>query len=209
MEHKFWHGRWAEGRIGFHQDEINPYLLEFFSQLSADSGEPVFVPLCGKSKDMWWLAEQGLRVLGVELSQAACEQFFSEAEVDPEVSVQGVFTSFVGNSVELLAGDFFRLGDERLVNTRLVYDRASLIALPPEMRIQYADKMKSLMPIGTRMLLVTLEFESKMGPPFSVSQPEIEALYSDRFNVFKLASVSLEGERDAGKTECVYLLEEK
>ena len=59
----FWHTRWAN-QIGFHLDEINPYLMRHLSRLRLQAGERILVPLCGKTLDLAWLAAQGLEVLG-------------------------------------------------------------------------------------------------------------------------------------------------
>ena len=54
MEHAFWHQRWQEGRIGFHQGDINPWLRRYWSALDLHADARVLVPLCGKSSDMLW-----------------------------------------------------------------------------------------------------------------------------------------------------------
>ena len=69
MQPEFWHQRWADNQIGFHQQAPTPLLLKYWPALGVPTGARVFVPLAGKSLDMAWLAAQGHRVLGVELSQ--------------------------------------------------------------------------------------------------------------------------------------------
>ena len=83
MHPDFWHDRWREGRIGFHQDKPTPLLLKHWPSLDVAPGAKVFVPLAGKSLDLAWFASQGYRVLGVELSQLAVEQFFAEHGLQP------------------------------------------------------------------------------------------------------------------------------
>ena len=78
MQADFWHARWANNQIGFHLDEINPYLMRHLSRLRLQAGERILVPLCGKTLDLAWLAAQGLEVLGVELSEKAVSDFFEE-----------------------------------------------------------------------------------------------------------------------------------
>ena len=65
-------------RLGFHQAEVTPLLQAHWDAVGAPEGCTVFVPLAGKSIDMVWLASRGHRVLGVELSPLAVEQFFAE-----------------------------------------------------------------------------------------------------------------------------------
>jgi hypothetical protein len=79
----YWIERWKREDTAFHQDEINPYLRQYWQELHLPpasaierSGKSeVFVPLCGKSRDMLWLRDQGYSVLGVELSPVAVQAF--------------------------------------------------------------------------------------------------------------------------------------
>ena len=185
MKHDFWIQRWELGEIGFHQDAINNYLINHWSQLSTTGGEKVFVPLCGKSKDMLWLNQQGHSVFGVELSELATRAFFSEHDLPFKESQEGGFTKFESDGYELWCGDFFDLSAEDLDDIRFVYDRASLVALPPEMRESYAARFKDLLVKGSKVLLVTMEYpqQEMNGPPFSVSEEEVNTLYQDSFSI--------------------------
>ena len=75
MEHRFWHKKWETNELGFHQDDFNPVLVRHWAGLDIPGGSKVFVPMCGKSKDMLWLAGQGYDVIGVELSEIARAHF--------------------------------------------------------------------------------------------------------------------------------------
>jgi thiopurine S-methyltransferase len=59
MEKEFWLERWERQEIGFHQNEVNPHLLQHWQELNLEGNKGVFVPLCGKSLDLLWLREQG------------------------------------------------------------------------------------------------------------------------------------------------------
>ena len=67
------------------------------------------------------------------------------------------------------------------MNVNVVYDRASMIALPPEMRANYVRHLVNILPTSTQILLVTIDYpqEEMTGPPFAVSNSEVEALYRD------------------------------
>jgi thiopurine S-methyltransferase len=179
MQADFWHERWQQGQIGFHQDDINPYLQQYWGRLGATVADTVFVPLCGKSADMLWLRAQGHAVLGVELSPLAVQAFFAEHGLQPMLQRQGKFERYATDGVCLLCGDFFDLHPDDLQQARVIYDRASLIALPPSMRTAYAAHMRRLLAYGSRVLLVAFEYPQQEmdGPPFSVSEAEIQALY--------------------------------
>ena len=193
MEAEFWHERWQDGRIGFHQADVNALLRAHWPTLAPLRGatNEVFVPLCGKSLDMVWLAspEGGAHhVIGVELSDIAARAFFEEQGLAySEISAaacytiqrQGQFDIYRHGRYEIWCGDFFAFPTERLAGTRLAYDRASLIALPPDMRQWYARKLTQSLPAEARTLLLTLTYGDGelQGPPFSVSDAEVNALF--------------------------------
>ncbi len=188
MEHGFWQQRWQEGRIGFHQDEATPLLREYWPTLALPSGSRVFVPLAGKSLDMSWLAAQGHRVLGVELSQIAVEQFFDEHGLTPTRRQSRYGMHYLAGRVELICGDAFALDADLLSNCDGVFDRAALIALPPELRQRYANELYARLPTGCRGLVITLEYpqHEKEGPPFSVDEDEVRALYAGHWRIQRL-----------------------
>jgi len=179
VEQEFWIERWDRQQTGFHQRHVNTQLRSFWPDLGLARGDAVFVPLCGKSGDMAWLHEQGHPVLGVELSPLAVAAFFSENRLASQQRRQRHFDVAESDGIRILCGNFFDLTADDLAGTKAVYDRAALVALPPVMRERYAAHMAEIVPAGTRMLLVTLEYPQgqMQGPPFSVPQAEVERLY--------------------------------
>ncbi|ANY86097.1 MULTISPECIES: thiopurine S-methyltransferase [Pseudomonas] len=180
MEPAFWHKRWADNQIGFHQARVNPYLQTYWPTLGLAQGSRVLVPLCGKSLDLAWLAGQGHRVLGVELSRRAVEDFFSEHGLTPQVTRQGAFEVWRNGDVELWCGDFFALQAQDVGDCVGLYDRAAVIALPPAMRERYLALLSTLLPQACKGLLVTLDYDQSRldGPPFSVADDEVRTGFS-------------------------------
>jgi thiopurine S-methyltransferase len=133
----------------------------------------VLVPLCGKSLDMLWLAGQGHPVVGVELDRGAVEAFFKEAGLVPRIDETGPLPSYSAGGVTVFAGDFFQFDPPGRYG--LVYDRAALIALPPEMRPRYLAHLAALLAPEAKGLLITLEYSQPcmQGPPFSVMPEEL------------------------------------
>lgn len=185
MHPDFWHQRWADNQIGFHQSSPTPLLLKHWASLGVAADAKVFVPLAGKSRDMAWLAAQGYRVLGVELSQLAVEQFFAEHGLQPETRESRYGRHREAGGIELIVGDAFGLDADLLQDCAAVFDRAALIALPPDLRHRYAHALYAALPGGCRGLLVTLEYPQaeRDGPPFSVSEDEVHALYDADWQV--------------------------
>jgi thiopurine S-methyltransferase len=215
MQQEFWHERWQLNQIGFHSDEINRHLQHFWPSLNIAAGSRVFVPLCGKSNDLLWLLAQGYEVIGVELSPLAVQAFFAENGLSATNIRQGKFSVNGTHGLRIYCGDFFDLTASDLAGVSAVYDRASLVALPPEMRAPYAVHMQHLLEPGSKTLLVAFDYSQfeMQGPPFSVQSPEVRALYSSWCDVVLLHTEDIldrePGFRDKGVSrmrEQVYVL---
>lgn len=191
MERDFWIERWETNQIGFHQDDFSPHLKEHWATLLANNCSQVFVPMAGKTKDMLWLANEGHTVLGVELSDIAVNAFFTENSLTPNVEKVGQHVRHTADKIEFLCGDFFHLTADDTKEVKAVFDRASMVAMPVDLREKYAAHMANLLKPGVEMLLVSMEYpENEMsGPPFSVSEANINSLFSENFDVKLLATI--------------------
>ena len=190
MEVDFWLTRWEKREIGFHQENINSFLQKYWTTLDLSRGGTVLVPLCGKSKDMVWLAQQGHHVLGVEISKTAVQEFFDEWKVEPTLSQRGSFKCYSGENIELLVGDVFSLTAKDLQEVVAVYDRAALVALPPDMRRNYVNLLAKNLPRIVQTLLITFEYPlgAIEGPPFSIDSQNLKSLYQGKCAIHKLDS---------------------
>jgi thiopurine S-methyltransferase len=216
MESEFWKNRWKKNETGWHQKEAEPALVQFFSSLTQRGR--VLVPLCGKSLDMLWLATHGYEVVGVELSDLACTAFFHENQISFTQSRKGNFNLFQGGGISIWNGDFFELSSDQLGKLDAVYDRAALIALPPEMRKKYAKHLgdliqKSASQADFQFLQITLHRTPHQdgGPPFSVTPGEIESLYGEKLNIRLISreAVDLGDDSPTQVEESVYQLQKK
>ncbi len=193
MDNDFWHARWQSNQIGFHQNELNPYLVRYWPSLHLEPQSRVFVPLCGKTLDMIWLLDQGHAVLGNEISQLAVEAFFAEHRLTPAIRQETGFTRWTCDRIEILCGDFFELTPAASGRIDALYDRAALIALTPAQRARYAARIMEMLEPQTPGLLVTLDYEQQkmQGPPFAVSGNEVSNLYQEGFSVEQLAHTDI------------------
>ncbi|MCH1930915.1 thiopurine S-methyltransferase [Shewanella sp. A25] len=218
MEPGFWHEKWQQQQIGFHQQNINPFLIKFWSQLALAADTQVFVPLCGKSLDMCFLAEQGHQVIGCELNELAVQQFFSDNQLPVQQSKLGEHGLYQTEQISLYQGDIFTLPIETTKDVHAFYDRAALIAWPETMRAKYAKQLAKLLPQGSLGLLVTLDYpqQALSGPPFAVSPTWVEQHLSEDFEIQLLESqdVLADNPRFVNKhvpwlNEAAYLLKRK
>jgi thiopurine S-methyltransferase len=181
----FWLNRWRTAQIGFHQAAPDKHLTAYWTSLDRPRDSHVFVPLCGKSLDLLWLKDQGYNVAGVELSPIALESFCLENGISARRRVLPDFDVYEADRFVLYRGDFFKLTSSLLGSAAAVYDRAALISWAPPLRPRYVGHLASLMPPGSQMLLVAVEYpEHEMsGPPFSVTRTAIDALYAPHYSI--------------------------
>jgi thiopurine S-methyltransferase len=179
MNHGFWHDRWQKGEIGFHRGAVNDLLVKHWPALGLAAGSQVFVPLCGKSLDMVWLAERGHRVVGVELSEVAVDAFFAERGLAPSVELRQGFSVKSSGAYEIWCGDFFDFPREAVARAAAVYDRAALVAFPRALQPKYATHLAAIAPASAPILLIGLDFAGgeMTGPPFPASTAEIVAMF--------------------------------
>ncbi len=184
-DHALWRAGWRANRIDFHQHEVNPSLLRFWLELALAASDRVFVPLCGKSLDLLWLYRQGHPVTGVELSPVAVQAFFQESRLPPKRASRGALVHWAHERMEIFCGDFFQLGASDLVGVKAVYDRASLTALPEELRASYVAHLRAILPADCVIFLLTeedLDDEESESAAIEASE-EIQLLYADGFEI--------------------------
>jgi len=179
MEAEFWLERWREERTHFHQQRVTPLLQKYWPMLGLPQGSRVLVPLCGKSLDMVWLAQQGHAVLGVELAQQAVEQFFIENDLQPVIHNTPIGPRYQADNIQIICADIFKLDAQVLSDCTGVYDRAALVALPADMRRRYVAHVYGQLASQYRGLLLTLDYDQAQmdGPPFAVNDTDVQSLY--------------------------------
>ena len=192
MDANFWHTRWAENRLGFHESEGNALFRAQFGALGVPPGSCVCVPLAGKSQDIGWLLGQGYQVSAAELSAQAVEQWFAGQGITPEITQAGALTRYDAPGLVFWAGDVFDLTPQLLGPVDAVYDRAALVALPESMRPAYAAHIHRLTH-GALQLLLCFEYDQSAmpGPPFSVDRAEIMRVYGRHYALQELARLQM------------------
>lgn len=214
MEYEHWRARWRENRIGFHEGRPNTLLQANLPSLG--ERRQVLVPLAGKAFDVLYLGALGHRVVAVELVEDAVRAFFDEQGIEPVVDEHGPFKRYRAGSLVFLAGDYFETTAELLGPTDALYDRAAIVALPPDLRVRYADHTRELLLAGGRALgrspaglVVTFEYDererSSPPPPHAVFEDEVRRGFErDGLTVRLAGDVDAldERQRAAGLTHC-------
>jgi thiopurine S-methyltransferase len=180
MGHSFWIERWRAGQTAFHLDAPNPQLVRHALWM-APAPTRVLVPLCGKSVDLSWLAQQGNEVVGIEFVEEAARRYFAERGVVAEERRAGGHLVLRQGRVSIMVADILAAGVQALGPFGALYDRAALIALEPARHRAYLERLRRLSAPRARLLLVTAEHDLPAGPPFSITGAELERSSSGLF----------------------------
>jgi thiopurine S-methyltransferase len=194
MDAAFWHQKWANKDIAFHEGEANALLVKHFDQLALPAGSRVFVPLCGKTRDIAWLLSRGYRVVGAELSPLAVTELFAELGIQAQTTTVGPVTRCSAPDIDIYVGDIFLLSPSMLGPVDAVYDRAALVALPESMRPMYANRVQQLS-CNAPQLLICFEYDQSilLGPPFSISDTQVQQYYGNNYELTLLDRIPVAG----------------
>jgi thiopurine S-methyltransferase len=201
-----WSRRWKDGATGWHQNHVEPKLLEHFKavedHLGCGDGERkirTLVPLCGKSHDLLWLGRNGNSAVGVEFSEQAVKEFFADHKLQFTSEQVGPLMRYKCSSselnVEIYQGDFFACSSDVVGAFDAVWDRASIVAINKPDRKKYADLVLSLLKPDGAILMYTFEYNQKERDrqPYSIPEALVRELFDgckvkniDTIDMFKL-----------------------
>tara|TARA_X000001036_G_scaffold112639_1_gene105509 strand:+ start:4873 stop:5508 length:636 start_codon:yes stop_codon:yes gene_type:complete len=196
---EYWHNRWDKEQTGWHRAIYNDLLLKHWPSINAPSGGQVIVPLCGKSLDMLWLAEQGYNVVGLEMVEQAVQAFFEENKLETVSNEIGKHIKYSSPPFTIFQGDLFDL-EAGVVQADAWYDRAAMVALPNSLREDYVKQICQQTKPGASGLLITFAYpqEQMDGPPFALHDEDVLRFFADGFEVECLEKIDLEDEKDRG-----------
>lgn len=172
-----WSDAWERGETPWDAGAPCPELERLVEEGALPEGRAL-VPGCGSGYDVFALAGEDCRAVGLDVAPGAAERFES---LRAELGVPAEWVEFV---VE----DFFDYQPESLFD--VVWDYTFLCALEPDRREPWARRMRELIRPGG--VLATLIFpvadpeaqvveESGSGPPYRMSPDLVESLVSGGF----------------------------
>lgn len=180
-----WKQSWNDGKTGFHLSNTNPS-LEQYAHLF-DEELTILVPLCGKTLDMHYLHHRNHAVIGIELVPQAIKSFFQEWGVVPKVH----HNRFSHERITVINSNIFAVQSQDIPTIDGIFDRAALVALPTNIRTQYATHLLSLLKDGGTLLLITYDMPrpQDLGPPFAVRQHDVPHLFKRASSVELLKEI--------------------
>lgn len=171
----------------------------FSGGVSKPAGHPsrkrMFVPCCGKSVDMVWLASKfGIKeVVGVELVQQAIDELCAEQPGQNFYESHNCsgFTFYkskpkhLSADITVMKGDYFALQSKITGKFDAIWDRRSLTCIPPVLRDEYVRIQNDLLVPGAKILLCTVDCHLSTqkgineGSIFSINEKEVRKLYEN------------------------------
>ncbi|MFD1142717.1 thiopurine S-methyltransferase [Larkinella insperata] len=202
MEKQVWADSWGRSNTRFHRQDVHPYVLKHLTPFALME-KSILVPLCGRSLDLVYFSQFAERVVGVEQNESIILQFFAENQL----AYEKVGERYISNNLTIFCKDLFALTPGEVGEIDLVYDRASLVALPLPMRVEYLQKMEELTLPGTQYFLTTLEYAPEMNAaPFSITPGEVYG-YFPNYRVQHVESPTVPHHRLMKKLNLDYLKE--
>lgn len=89
MDAEYCYNRWETNEIAFYASDAHSYLAHPLSLMELEASSRVFVPLCGKSIDLAWIASKRHRVVGAELNRSVVHECVATANTDYELDSVG------------------------------------------------------------------------------------------------------------------------
>jgi len=116
---------------------------------------------------------------------------------------------YSAKDIDIYVGDIFELSAQTLGAVNAIYDRAAIVALPADTRKQYVAHMMSITQAAPQ-LVITYEYDQSLvdGPPFSVSEAELQQHYGIYYSLTALETRDVEGgmKGKASSIETAWLL---
>ena len=218
MHPEFWLESWKLGgsKTSFHRSDVHPYVRAYTPGYFL-RGQRVLVPLCGKDNALMWFRDRFIprqsrerdraaHVIGIELAEEAIKQFFQEQNLPYRQTADGRYEA---EGLTIFNRNIFELTPAEIGKVDFVYDRAALVALPEDLRQRYRQKIDQFMSVGSKCLLITLEFQPYLGetPPFSITPEEVHSYYSDRYMIDHIEQPELPEHRMVQKFNLDFLKE--
>jgi len=148
-EVQFWKIHWDEKPAFWHIDAVNKNLAKYFNRLvpnspssPEDETRTIFVPLCGKTRDIAYLLSRGLKVFGLEGVKQAIEALDAENSFDLKFDKAQSIYYTEDRQLQIYFGDMYTCPIEKWGPFDFVWDRASFCAVEYSFRPSYKEIMQ-------------------------------------------------------------------
>ena len=165
----FWDTRFQSGTTPWDAGGVPPALKQWLS--GRHERLRVLIPGAGTGYEVRLFAEQGHDVLAIDFSDAAIEA--ARRELGPLAE-------------RVRKADFFAFPEK---DFDLVYERAFLCALPRRLWPDWGRRVAELVRPGGELAGFFYLDDNERGPPFGISEPALEALRGQAFELAESQAV--------------------
>jgi len=170
LDQEFWSQKYQTNQLGWDIGEVSPPIKAYIDQL-IDKDVSILIPGAGNAYEAAYLYEQGFK--NVTVLDIAEEPLVNLKERAPAFPEQ-----------QMLQEDFF-IHDGQY---NLIFEQTFFCALDPSLRVDYIDKMKSLLKPGGKLVGLLFDFRlDSVGPPFGGSEDAYTIDFKKRFRLKTLA----------------------
>jgi SAM-dependent methyltransferase len=168
LDEQYWNTQWESRQtgwdVGYPSPSITKYLMGYTNKNAS-----ILIPGCGNAYEAEYLAENGFTNLTlIDIAPKAVE-LLKEKFADTK-------------AVKILHGDFFL----HQGNYDLIIEQTFFCAIPPSRRMEYAQKMASLLKKDGRLIGLLFDRTFEQGPPFGGSASEYQPIFEPYFLVKKM-----------------------
>lgn len=138
-----WENRYKIGTTVWQYLSTHPKLVQHLNSLTNGvSNLKIFVPLCGKTKDIPYLLSLGHTVFGIEFVLQAIQELQIENDIKMELDpVTSVYSTSDGK-LKIFHGDFFKCPIENFGPFDAIWDRGSFGSFDFSLREDYLQVIK-------------------------------------------------------------------
>ncbi|XP_060084614.1 thiopurine S-methyltransferase-like isoform X1 [Ylistrum balloti] len=190
-----WLNCWEKDTAPWHIHHVHEAIEKYHEILAASptAKNKIFIPLCGKTVDIKYLADRGNEVVGLEASEIAVRDFFTEQNIEytseDVPAVKGKLYRSSDKMIKIYCCDLFLFSAEVESGFSGIWDRGSLIAMSQADQKRYIGLIKTLTYPGIGYLLEMPDRDPNIGPPFSVPLDVLETGFGPGCRVVQLSEV--------------------
>ena len=166
----FWSEKYQAGETGWDLGRVSPPIKAYIDQLN-DKSISILIPGAGNAYEAAYLFKQGFQNITVlDLAKKPLENLKKRVP------------DFPGD--QLVQGNFF----DHKGQYDLIIEQTFFCALDPSLRVDYIDKMKSLLKVNGKLVGLLFDFRlTDEGPPFGGSADAYTLDFQKRFELKTLA----------------------
>ncbi|XP_071965665.1 probable thiopurine S-methyltransferase [Antedon mediterranea] len=186
-----WTNSWNSGHDSTFISEPHPALVANIDTLTAEKSNcKIFVPLCGTSVDMKWLADRGHKVTGLECSEVAIKKFFKTNNIEfiqePVKNIENAqIYKATDGSIEIYQCDLYTFNVDVVGKFDCIWDSGSLEAINHKDRSSYTKIMTSIMANECKYFIHSFSYDKSKVEfgPYMFSTEDLRIIFGDQYKV--------------------------